>query len=116
MSTLSREGLTWCRQCMRRVRRTTTAAGHLQLVDPDPDESGNTVAYRDHTGTWRSRVPTADLPQAPHERRFMPHAATCPSTRRPAAPASVPQPAPLPANVTSLDAHRQRRNNPSTLF
>ncbi|WP_329492438.1 hypothetical protein OG618_37325 (plasmid) [Kitasatospora sp. NBC_01246] len=110
MSAVSRQGLGLCRRCLATVRRTITRAGVLQLVDTDPHEGGNVVAYCDGTGTWRSRVPTAELPQAPHERRFMPHAATCAATARPPAPA--PEQARLPEGVASLDAHRRRHGRP----
>ncbi|MER7707197.1 hypothetical protein ABTX81_30390 [Kitasatospora sp. NPDC097605] len=110
MSAVPRHGLTWCRTCLQQVRRTTTAAGRVQYVDPEPNDNGNVVARLDATGTWHSRVPDADLPQAPYERRFMPHAATCTAAGRTLAPAR------LPDNVASLDARRRRRNTPPTLF
>ncbi|MFJ2780239.1 hypothetical protein [Kitasatospora sp. NPDC087315] len=110
MNTVSRHGLTLCPLCQQTVRTTITAAGRRQAVDPEPDDQGNVVARLDHTGTWRSRVPTADLPQALHEKRFMPHAATCTRSGRTLSPARLPE------GVASLDAHRRRRSTPQRLF
>ncbi|MFD4397244.1 hypothetical protein [Kitasatospora sp. NPDC058478] len=103
MSTVSRHGLTRCALCLETVRTTITQAARRQLVNPEPDVQGNVVARLDHTGTWRSRVPTDDRPQEPYERRFMPHAATCSRAPRPVSQTRLPE------GVASLDAQRRRR-------
>lgn len=100
MSALPKTGLGMCAACRQPIRWSITAAGKRQSLNPDPDATGNTVAFCDGLGVWRSRVPTADLPQAGHERRFMPHAATCAARR------IVPDHQ-LPAGVVSLDGRRR---------
>ena len=92
-----------CQHCHQPVRWTITAARKRQALNPEPDNEGNVVAYRDGLGTWRSRVPSADLPQASHERRYMPHAATCLQQ-----PRTVTQ-SRLPDGVVSLAARRRQR-------
>lgn len=103
MSALPKRGLGLCGQCGQLVRWSTTAAGKRQALNPDPDEQGNVAAYCDGLGAWRSRVPTAELPQAGHERIFMPHAATCTAAKR-----NRPQHQ-LPAGVVSLAARRRTK-------
>lgn len=103
MSALPKTGLGTCGPCGQPVRWSITRAGKRQALNPDPDPTGNTAAYCDGLGTWRSRVPTTDLPQAGHERLFMPHAATCLAVKR-----DRPQHQ-LPAGVTSLAARRRAR-------
>ncbi|MEZ0066725.1 hypothetical protein ABIA32_002737 [Streptacidiphilus sp. MAP12-20] len=99
---LSSHGLGLCVTCRQPVRWSITAAGKRQALNPDPDERGNTVAFCDGLGVWRSRRPTTELPQAAHERLFMPHAATCPNQR------AVPEHR-LPAGVVSLAARRRAK-------
>jgi hypothetical protein len=106
MSPLPRAGLSWCNQCGKPIRWSITAAGMRQALNPEEDPEGNTVAYRDAVGTWRSRVPTAELPKAPHEKWFMPHAATCLQAPRNVAPHRLPE------GVASLAAHRRAKKGP----
>ncbi|MGQ4358525.1 hypothetical protein [Streptomyces sp. SAS_272] len=89
-----------CRDCRRLLLWTITEAGKRLAVDPDPDPAGNAAVWRDGTGTWRSRRPSADLPLTGWERLHMPHIATCPDRVQQLA---------LPMGVTSLDAHRRKR-------
>jgi hypothetical protein len=77
-----------CPDCGDEVLVAITAAGRRQLLNPEPDEKGNTAAYQTGVGGWRARVPNADLPLLPYERIFMPHPATC--DRRLARPAPTP--------------------------
>ncbi|MFF1416529.1 hypothetical protein [Streptomyces sp. NPDC058280] len=89
-----------CPDCRHPIRWTRTEAGRPLAVDPDPDPAGNTAVWRDGTGALRSRRPSADLPLTGWERLHMPHVATCPARREQLA---------LPAGVTRLDDHRNRR-------
>lgn len=100
---LPRFGLAYCPKCGQPVRRMITRAGRLQLMEPEPDDTGNVVAYLDGTQTWRARSNLAEHPQQPWEKRFLPHAATCT-----AAPRDLSQHR-LPDGVTSLRDHRRRR-------
>jgi hypothetical protein len=100
---LPSRGLGICNPCGQPVRWSVTAAGKRQALNPQPDPAGNVAAYCDGTGTWRSRVPTAELPAAAHERVFMPHAATCTAVKRDRA---QPQ---LPTGVVSLTARRRAK-------
>lgn len=93
----------YCRTCRRPILIAVTAAGRMQPLNPDPDPAGNVALYRDASGTWRARVPNAELPALPYERVHMPHAATCKG-----APTRA-QPAALPAGVVSLAEHRRTR-------
>jgi hypothetical protein len=82
-----------------------TATANRQALDPDEDATGNTVAYLDGHATWRSRVPTTELPQESYEHRFTPHAATClygPKTLTTDR---------LPDGVASLAEHRRKRSS-----
>ncbi|MGW7196617.1 hypothetical protein [Streptomyces chryseus] len=92
-----------CPSCRRPIRWTITQAGKRLAVDPTPDPDGNTAVRRDGTGTYLSRRPSTELPLMGYERLHKPHVATCPANQ-----AQLP----LPAEVTSLDAHRNRRRNP----
>lgn len=104
MTTISSYGLSVCAHCGRQIRWSITEAGKRQPLDPEPNDEGNTVARLTSTRTWVSRVPTAEWPQQSFERRFMPHAASCPARK------AVQQPlVDLPSNVTSLTRHRSRR-------
>lgn len=77
-----------------------TQAGERQPLNPRPDQDGNVLAYRDGTGTWRARslASTKEIPPYGHEKRFMPHFATC---------RGRPQLQIVPDNVTPL--RRRRR-------
>ncbi|EMF31100.1 hypothetical protein H114_00687 [Streptomyces gancidicus BKS 13-15] len=66
-----------CPVCWAPVLWTITQAGKRLAVDATPNDEGNTAAYRDGTGTMRSRRPSAELPLLPYERLYMPHVATC---------------------------------------
>lgn len=128
MGTISPYGLGRCRGCGRPVRWATTQAERQMPLDPEPDQNGNVVARLGDSQTWYARIPTTDRPQAPTERRFMPHVATCPSPPLPRAPQRPPAPAKakpppdgqlplpipglLPRGITSLDDHRNRKENP----
>ena len=101
--TLPSRGLGTCTACHQPIRWSKTAMGKQQALNPEPDPTGNTAAYCDGLGVWRSRVPTTELPQAAHERRFMPHAATCTAAKR-----DRPQHQ-LPAGVVSLAARRRTK-------
>lgn len=70
-----------CPHCGQPVLLARTAAGLRQYLEPDPDPTGNTAAYRDHTRTWRSRRPTDEYPLLSYERIYMPHYATSPACR-----------------------------------
>ncbi|MFJ5638694.1 hypothetical protein [Streptomyces sp. NPDC093223] len=93
-----------CRDCRRPVLWTTTEAGKRLAVDPEPDPQGNAAVWRDGTGTTRSRRPSDELPLTGWERLYMPHVATCPARVQ-----QLALPGPLPAGVTSLDAHRRKK-------
>ncbi|MBA0053486.1 hypothetical protein E0L36_22180 [Streptomyces sp. AJS327] len=93
-----------CPQCGEPVVWTVTDAGRRLAVNKEPDDDGNTAAYRDGTGTWRSRRPTDELPVARWEKLYMPHVATCEAQvqrrqRRPAV---------LPPGVADMSAYRRR--------
>lgn len=103
MNALPKTGLGTCGACLQPIRWSITAAGKRQALNPEPDDTGNVAAYCDGLGTWRARVPTTELPQASHERTFMPHAATCTATKR-----DRPQHQ-MPAGVTSLTARRRAK-------
>ncbi|GHA28889.1 hypothetical protein GCM10010372_30960 [Streptomyces tauricus] len=89
-----------CRDCRRPILWTITEAGRRLAVDPDPDPAGNAACWRDGTGAWRSRRPSADLPLCGWERLHMPHIATCPDRIEQLA---------LPIGVASLDARRRKK-------
>lgn len=131
MGTISPYGLGRCRGCRRPVRWATTQAERQMPLDPEPNPDGNVVARLGDGQTWYARIPTADRPQSPTERRFMPHVATCPTPplpqapQRPPAPArtvprttppdgqlQLPLPGLLPRGVASLDRYRNRKDNP----
>ena len=101
--TLPSHGLDTCRHCRQPIRWTITAASRRQAVNPEPDSTGNTVAYLDGLSRWRSRVPTAELPRESYEKQFMPHVATC--LRGPKAVSESR----LPPGVASLNARRRLR-------
>lgn len=88
----------YCQDCYREVLWTVTDAGKRLAVDPAPDQDGNTVAFRDGHGVFRSRRPTDELPAAAWEKTYMPHIATCPKKLKP--------PAALPPGVADLSAYR----------
>jgi hypothetical protein len=99
----------YCRLCRQPVLLATTAAGRTQPLNPEPDPAGNVAVHRDATGTWRSRVPSEELPAHPWEHVHMPHQATC------TGPAPLPPPrtpAALPQGVASLAEHRRKRRTP----
>ncbi|WP_051779347.1 hypothetical protein [Streptomyces sp. NRRL S-241] len=78
----SEHEVTACDSCGERIRWTVTAAGRRQAVNADPNPLGNIAAYRDGVGTLRSRGLTTERPDVEtYERRYMPHAATCPAPR-----------------------------------
>ncbi|PSK52411.1 hypothetical protein B0E38_04737 [Streptomyces sp. 111WW2] len=95
-----------CGACGSDVLWTITDAGKRLAVNARPDPEGNTAAYRDGTGTWRSRRPTDELPMAPWERLYMPHVATC-SARRPAEPPETTR----CLGVINLADERRRRGD-----
>lgn len=97
--TFSPYGLGTCHDCGAPVRWATTEAGKSQALNPEPDPAGNVAGRLGEGPGWWARVPTADRPWHPGERRFMPHAATC-STRK----ITRPQ---LPAGVISLANRRK---------
>ena len=135
MGTISPYGLGRCRGCSRPVRWATTQAERQMPLDPEPDQNGNVVARLGDSQTWYARIPTTESPQAPTERRFMPHVATCPSPPLPRAPQRPPAPAtarprtttttppdgqlplplllPDPPAVASLEYYRARKDKRS---
>lgn len=100
-----------CGTCGAAVHLTITEAGRRLLVDARPDPEGNTAVYRDGTGTWRSRRPTAELPVAGWERLHKPHVATCGGGRAAGAPSTACPARPLPEGVVDLAARRSRRGS-----
>lgn len=96
-------GLTRCRDCGRIVRRSVNHNARVVLLDPDPDPDGNQAAALDATGTWRSHQLHKGEQPARHERRYMPHVATCPG------PPQQRLPVVLPPGVVDLSARRNRR-------
>jgi hypothetical protein len=87
------------------VWAVTAANSKRIMLDPDPDPKGNQAAYRDHTGTLRTRqLGDGDEPQG-YERRYMPHIATCTGPGQQKAPQA---PAPLPDNVIPISRPRRR--------
>jgi hypothetical protein len=111
--------------CGAEIRWTITTAGRKLAVDAKPHPLGNVACHRDHMGTWRSRVPNAELPLANFEKLFMPHAATCtspPPAKKPRARAArdlrmgpgaqveLDLGLGLPEGVSSLAAYRRRRS------
>ncbi|MEU3099642.1 hypothetical protein ABZ690_34280 [Streptomyces sp. NPDC006967] len=92
-----------CRDCRRPILWTITEAGKRLAVDLDPDPAGNTAVRCDGTGAWRSRRPTTELPLTGWERLHKPHVATCPQQTEQLA---------LPVGVTSLAAHRRKKETP----
>lgn len=104
-----------CPDCGQPVLTALTAAGRRQALNPQPDDRGNTAAYRDGTGTWRARVPTPELPILPYEHLHMPHPATCDrhlAQTRGAPPAGRTGTAQNRTNVTSLTSYRRHRRTP----
>jgi hypothetical protein len=102
--TLPAHGLGLCVQCRQPIRWTVTAARQRLAVNPEVDATGNTVAYLDGHGVWRSRRPTSELPQETYEHLFTPHVATCLY-----GPAQVAEHR-LPDGVSSLAARRRARS------
>lgn len=109
-----------CPDCGEPVLAAITEAGRRQLLNPEPDQRGNTAVRRDSTGTYRARVPNEELPIWPWERIHMPHPATC--DRRLARPAPTPLVQPSIADpakirgwngqvVLSMTDYRRRRKN-----
>lgn len=96
----------YCHDCHRPVLWTVTDAGKRLAVDPEPNQDGNTVAFRDGHGVFRSRRPTEELPAAAWEKTYMPHVATCPKKPQPRATTA---PAALPPGVADLSAYRRGR-------
>lgn len=90
-----------CDDCGQPVLIAITAAGRRQLLNPQPDEGGNTAVRCDGAGTYRARVPDRELPLFPWERIHMPHPATC--DRHLARPAPTPLVRP---SVTGKDVLR----------
>ena len=128
MGTISPYGLGTCHNCRSPVRWATTEAGKQQALDPEPDERGNVAGRLGDGPGWWARVPTADRPWMPMERRFMPHAATCgrptlpippprPASPRQARPEALQEvlplqpPRELPPGVASLARHRLTRKD-----
>lgn len=104
---MSRAGIGICRQCGKPVRWTRTEAGKALAVNPEPDADGNTAAYRDGLGAWRSRRPTEELPVLRWERLYMPHVATCvPVAEQLELDLKLPE---LPEGVADFNAHRRKR-------
>jgi len=93
-----------CHQCGGAVLWTVTEAGKRLAVNARPDPAGNTAAYRDGTGTWRSRRPSEELPLTGWERLYTPHVATC-RTQRP-----EPEMTRRLGVINLADARRRRRN------
>lgn len=91
-----------CPDCGEQVLVAITAAGLRQLLNPEPDERGNTAVRRDGAGAYRARVPTDELPRFPWERIYMPHPATC--DRHLARPAPTPLVRPGVADPSALRA------------
>ena len=97
-----------CRTCDARLLWALTVHGKLMPLDEHPDDAGNQAAYRDGTGGWRTRhLKTGEEPLR-HEKRYMPHMATC---GKPPQAAVMPL-RPLPANVVPITAARSRRDGP----
>lgn len=92
----------YCHACRREVLWTVTDAGKRLAVNPQPDPAGNTAAFCDGQGIYRSRRPTDELPPAGWEKTYMPHAATCVGRRKPTAPTE------LPPGVADMAAYRRK--------
>lgn len=98
--------------CGRRILWAITAYGNRQALDAAPVDDGPVAAYRTGPRTWAARSLTAaGAPAAaPHEHRFMPHAATCPRVAGAAAGEAAEIPGLLPgARVVPIEAARRRR-------
>ena len=96
-----------CRTCDARLLWALTVNGKFLPLDPRPDDAGNQAAYRDGTGGWRTRQLKAGEEPLRHEKRYMPHMATCGKPQAAAVPLR-----PLPANVTPITAARSLRGGP----
>lgn len=94
--------------CGRIVRHSVNGNARTIWLDPDPDPAGNQAAYLDGTGTWRSHQLRRNEDPAGHERRYMPHIATCPARRQQQLPIPV-----LPPGVADLAAARRARRRRS---
>ena len=77
-----------CAGCGAPILWAVTLNAKRMPLNPDPDELGNVAAYLDDQRTLRCRVLGPTQQPAPHEKRYMPHWATCtsppPKRRKPA--------------------------------
>lgn len=89
-----------CDFCGRPLLWATTVYERPIPLDPDPDPKGNQAIYRDGTGALRTRHLKKGQQPQPFEKLHMPHVATCPARKPPAA---------RPANVTPINAARSLR-------
>lgn len=100
--------MTLCRDCSADIVWAISEKGRRIPLDPERRDRGDDAAplavYRDHLGSLRARVPSADRPIAQHEWRAMPHFATCP----PRVAARDAQAGRIP-NVVPIRGRRQRR-------
>ncbi|MEV4749030.1 J domain-containing protein [Streptosporangium sp. NPDC049248] len=109
------------RPCGELVWWTKTSNNVDFAVDLKENPKGNTAVWCDAAGTLRSRRVTDERPLAKHERRMMPHVATCkpPQAKASSRPPRSPRPMPtlgefyvrlgVPATATGDDIRRAYR-------
>lgn len=76
-----------CRFCEASIHWGFTHHGHRRIpLDPpryaDDDTTANALVHGDHLGSVYVRIQSTARPAEPGERRYMPHAATCPARAR----------------------------------
>jgi hypothetical protein len=102
-----------CYDCRAPVTWAVTEAGKRMPLDPQPNADGNQAAYKDGTGGWRTRQLKAGEEPYRHEKRYMPHFATCAKREKPTTPAPGPAATVLPENVIPISHGRElRRSKP----
>jgi hypothetical protein len=67
----------FCDSCQAPLIFARTQGGKQMPLNKQPDETGNVAAYQDHLGTWHARVLRKHQEPDAHEKRYLPHFATC---------------------------------------
>lgn len=67
----------FCDSCEAPLIFARTQGGKQMPLNAKPDPTGNVAAYQDHLGVWHARVLGKAQEPAAHEKRYLPHFATC---------------------------------------